>query len=695
MASGGEQITGGAVEALLGVVTLDADASEGDEAVVRLAEAVRAAADTPGIAVWIHDQRLDAGRLVASPGLSEDAWEALAAAAEADRPDERRRGVAGGDGALPAALADAGASHAAGRARGRRLARAGDGRGLRPARLRPAAAGGAGGGRGAASGRCSTRCACATTWSARWPRSWRPTSGCSAGWASTSTTGPPSSSRWRCSRCSCWRPTSPTPPSRRAADPESLRPALGRIYETVGGALHEMRELIGHLRPAQFEDRTPEDILGDALAAFEARADCRGDVGVRRASSRSTGCRSPSASRSTGSSRRPSATPTATARPRLHVRAAARTRAARRWRSRRRRRLRPRGRPAPQARACPWRASACTACATGPRSWAAPSTPSSEPGRRGHVRVFLPRWHGPAPEVAVMWPEAGRVGGEGVRPDGARRGRGVRRAGRLGHRRGLRRGQPPPRGRRAAAAVLAAVPARVARVGVFVGASPAEMAATARRAGLTHLQIHGDADPAEAARGERPAGDPGRPHGRPAALARARASAADLVLLDAAVRRAARRHRDARSTGRCSTGEPLGRPFALAGGLTARERRPRPCARIAPGAGGRVERGGVGARAQGPRARARRSWRRSPPRASGWPRERPDHARRARSRPATGRSAAATCPRRSSRALDELTRRYLAHRDDVAFRAELRGPAERLRRAGRRRSTAPRGLERA
>jgi signal transduction histidine kinase len=56
--------------------------------------------------------------------------------------------------------------------------------------------------------------------------------------------------------------------------PETLRPALGRIYETVGGALHEMRELIGHLRPAQFEDRRLSDILQDAVAAFEARADC-------------------------------------------------------------------------------------------------------------------------------------------------------------------------------------------------------------------------------------------------------------------------------------------------------------------------------------------------------------------------------------------------------------------------------------
>ena len=57
--------------------------------------------------------------------------------------------------------------------------------------------------------------------------------------------------------------------------PESLRPSLERIYETVGGALHEMRELIGHLRPAQFEDRRLPDILEDAITAFEARGDCR------------------------------------------------------------------------------------------------------------------------------------------------------------------------------------------------------------------------------------------------------------------------------------------------------------------------------------------------------------------------------------------------------------------------------------
>lgn len=56
--------------------------------------------------------------------------------------------------------------------------------------------------------------------------------------------------------------------------PATLGPALSRIYETVGGALHEMRELIGHLRPAQFEDRRLSDILQDAIAAFERRTDC-------------------------------------------------------------------------------------------------------------------------------------------------------------------------------------------------------------------------------------------------------------------------------------------------------------------------------------------------------------------------------------------------------------------------------------
>ena len=55
--------------------------------------------------------------------------------------------------------------------------------------------------------------------------------------------------------------------------PDSLRPSLERVYETVGGALHEMRELIGHLRPAQFEDRRLTDILQEAIDGFASRGD--------------------------------------------------------------------------------------------------------------------------------------------------------------------------------------------------------------------------------------------------------------------------------------------------------------------------------------------------------------------------------------------------------------------------------------
>ncbi len=62
--------------------------------------------------------------------------------------------------------------------------------------------------------------------------------------------------------------------------PAELRPALARIYETLGGALHEMRELIGHLRPAQFEDRALDDILRDATVAVEARGDAQVDMKV-------------------------------------------------------------------------------------------------------------------------------------------------------------------------------------------------------------------------------------------------------------------------------------------------------------------------------------------------------------------------------------------------------------------------------
>jgi signal transduction histidine kinase len=63
--------------------------------------------------------------------------------------------------------------------------------------------------------------------------------------------------------------------------PEPLLPALERVYETLGGALTEMRELIGHLRPAQFEDRRLSDILREVVTAFEARSGTEVDVEMR------------------------------------------------------------------------------------------------------------------------------------------------------------------------------------------------------------------------------------------------------------------------------------------------------------------------------------------------------------------------------------------------------------------------------
>jgi phosphoribosylanthranilate isomerase len=119
-----------------------------------------------------------------------------------------------------------------------------------------------------------------------------------------------------------------------------------------------------------------------------------------------------------------------------------------------------------------------------------------------------------------------------------------------------------------AAAVLAGVPDTVARVGVFVDAGPGEMAAAARAIGLTHLQVHGTTDPARA---REAAGIPvieGVRMDGPEALARARASTADLVMLDAAV---PGRHGGTGVAFDWSLldGDALERPFALAGGLRA------------------------------------------------------------------------------------------------------------------------------
>lgn len=118
-----------------------------------------------------------------------------------------------------------------------------------------------------------------------------------------------------------------------------------------------------------------------------------------------------------------------------------------------------------------------------------------------------------------------------------------------------------------AAAVTSVLPPSMSRVGVFVSPDPAEVAEVAAECGLTHVQVHGGGDWAalRAATGlpviEAIAVD------GPEALERADASAADLVLLDAAVPGLLG------GTGRTFDWALLearrpGRPFALAGGLT-------------------------------------------------------------------------------------------------------------------------------
>ena len=117
-----------------------------------------------------------------------------------------------------------------------------------------------------------------------------------------------------------------------------------------------------------------------------------------------------------------------------------------------------------------------------------------------------------------------------------------------------------------ARAVFDALPPAVERVGVMVEPAPAEAAEAVRAIGLSRVQVHGDVDVAavRAAAGV-PVVQGIRVDG-PAALARARESEADLVLLDASV---PGRHG---GTGHAFDwglldDAPLGRPFALAGGL--------------------------------------------------------------------------------------------------------------------------------
>lgn len=115
--------------------------------------------------------------------------------------------------------------------------------------------------------------------------------------------------------------------------------------------------------------------------------------------------------------------------------------------------------------------------------------------------------------------------------------------------------------------VCKALPLRVRRVGVFVNPEPSEVAEVVSAAGLTDVQLHGAEVSVEAVRvAARVRVFQGFSVAGPADIAAAKASRADLVILDASV---TGRHG---GTGRTFDWTlldttPLQRPFVLAGGL--------------------------------------------------------------------------------------------------------------------------------
>ncbi len=118
-----------------------------------------------------------------------------------------------------------------------------------------------------------------------------------------------------------------------------------------------------------------------------------------------------------------------------------------------------------------------------------------------------------------------------------------------------------------ARAISDRLPTETQRVGVFVNPTPDEVATAVVGAGLTHAQLHGErVDVAAVAAAAGCAVIQGFSIDGPGALAAARASTADLVLVDAAV---AGRHGGTGTTFDWGLlgNEGIGRPYLLAGGL--------------------------------------------------------------------------------------------------------------------------------
>lgn len=261
------------VAALIAVTSCDTDPSRGEAAVGDVAEAVRAAARADLVAVWTHDPREATGRLIAAIGVPEPAADELSRAMDAHPAEGEADLAPGGGDPLTGTLAGLGAPHGlvlpVASGSGGLMVVAGAAPDVADPVRRHAVRVGAeriGAVLDAARMRDNLERAMAQILATDERMLGRMGLDIHDGPTQQLSVAMLEVQLLEADIADAAEGGLPTP--------ESLRPALGRIYETVGGALHEMRELIGHLRPAQFEDRRLTDILQDALTAFSARTDC-------------------------------------------------------------------------------------------------------------------------------------------------------------------------------------------------------------------------------------------------------------------------------------------------------------------------------------------------------------------------------------------------------------------------------------
>lgn len=262
-----------AVAALVAITSAEADPARGDAAIADLAEVIRAGAGARLTVVWAHDPREAAGRLISAVGLSDQDATAIAAAIESEALADEREIAAGDPGPIAEALAGAGAPYGTAVPVARQ-----SGAVVVVAGAAPLA--------GDAVSRHAVRVGARRIGALI--DIVRMRDNLERAMAQILATdermlgrmgldihdGPTQQLSVAMLEVQLLEADLVDAEEGGLPTPESIRPAIGRIYETVGGALHEMRELIGHLRPAQFEDRRLVDILQDGVTAFESRSDC-------------------------------------------------------------------------------------------------------------------------------------------------------------------------------------------------------------------------------------------------------------------------------------------------------------------------------------------------------------------------------------------------------------------------------------